>query len=428
MMSLTLKTLNGAALSFKVRQMQTTAHLKGLVAAKEGINPELQRIVYAGKELEDSAPLFNNGVKDGSQLHVVLKVANVQVLVKTLKDRVFYVQADQATTVADLKNKVFAQDPSWEVLRQRIIFQGRELSDTSLLLSQCGLDGEAPSVYVVMRLPAPGTSRKKKEDTGSKSTGKSPGAGKGKGKGAGAAVLVKQEPMDDSSSVASDSSSRRKEFDDDAMASPAELDGMLGMGDMAVPMELEAAWEQFQDEEGAGMDGQWDHTVQLPALAPPAPAPANNSPVDALEIPSSPPAADPAEAANSSFADMVANASTEGETSPTTPADKSNLPWPSTQGRAYDLSKVDDKLRKRLLKNRLSAERSRQRKQAHVETLEFELSCCRSENEHLKKRVAALEQQLATALNLSSSQAAEAALAATSAPSATPALRPQVAV
>jgi hypothetical protein len=64
------------------------------------------------------------------------------------------------------------------------------------------------------------------------------------------------------------------------------------------------------------------------------------------------------------------------------------------QGRAYDLTKVDDKLRKRLLKNRLSAERSRQRKQAHVETLEFELSCCRSENEALKKRVACLEAQL----------------------------------
>lgn len=61
---------------------------------------------------------------------------------------------------------------------------------------------------------------------------------------------------------------------------------------------------------------------------------------------------------------------------------------PSTQGRAYDLNKVDEKLRKRLLKNRLSAERSRQRKQAHVEHLEFELSCCRSENEHLKKREA----------------------------------------
>jgi len=69
---------------------------------------------------------------------------------------------------------------------------------------------------------------------------------------------------------------------------------------------------------------------------------------------------------------------------------------PSTQGRAYDLSKVDEKLRKRLLKNRLSAERSRQRKQAHVEALEFELSCCRSENEHLKKRVATLEAQVAS--------------------------------
>ena len=39
--------------------------------------------------------------------------------------------------------------------------------------------------------------------------------------------------------------------------------------------------------------------------------------------------------------------------------------------------------------------RMRQRKQAHVEALEFELSCCRSENEHLRQRVAALEERLA---------------------------------
>ena len=120
--------------------------------------------------------------------------------------------------------------------------------------------------------------------------------------------------------------------------------------------------------------------------------------------------------ASSSFADMMTTAGRvvvhrSAEKCPVKDVDA----LPSTQGRAYDLSKarsfcyfvrfsdfltkltqVDDKLRKRLVKNRLSAERSRQRKQAHVETLEFELSCCRSENEHLRQRVASLEAQLAS--------------------------------
>jgi len=415
--SLTLKTLNGACLSFKVRLSSSTAHLKQLVASKEGIAPELQRIVFAGKELEDSSSLSSNGVKDGSQLHVVLKVQNVQVLVKTLKDRVFYVNADQATTVLDLKSLVFAQDPSWEVERQRIILKGAELPEQSLLLSQCGLDVEAPIVHVVMRLPAPGTSRKKKdsEKTGAKSTG----GAKVKGKHG---IVVKSEPMDDSSSVASDSSSSRKPHltDDDALAPHSELEGICGgiIEDIPVPMELEAAWEQFQDQESESMD---DQTVQLPALSPMAASNAVSSAVEALDIPAatspgSLPSPDSAAGAQVlDFTDIVM---------PNPDGSKSNLPWPSTQGRAYDLSKVDDKLRKRLLKNRLSAERSRQRKQAHVETLEFELSCCRSENEHLKKRVAALEQQLATALSLSTSQAAAAAASTATAP----ALRPQVAV
>ena len=58
------------------------------------------------------------------------------------------------------------------------------------------------------------------------------------------------------------------------------------------------------------------------------------------------------------------------------------------QGRSYDLGEVDEKLRKRLLKNRLSAERSRQRKNAEMNSL-------RLENEHLRKRVATLEAQVA---------------------------------
>jgi len=228
--------------------------------------------------------------------------------------------------------------------------------------------------------------------------------------------------MDDSSSVASDSSSSRKPHltDDDALAPHSELEGICGgiIEDIPVPMELEAAWEQFQDQESESMD---DQTVQLPALSPMAASNAVSSAVEALDIPAatspgSLPSPDSAAGAQVlDFTDIVM---------PNPDGSKSNLPWPSTQGRAYDLSKVDDKLRKRLLKNRLSAERSRQRKQAHVETLEFELSCCRSENEHLKKRVAALEQQLATALSLSTSQAAAAAASTATAP----ALRPQVAV
>jgi len=356
--SVLLKTINGATLEYSLPLKSTVSYLKSMVEERESIASKLQRIIFSGKELEDDTTLDFNSVRDRSQLFVVMRVSNVQVMVKTLKDRVFMVAAGSTTTVHDLKKNVNIQDPSWEVTRQRIIFQGKELADTALV-TQCGLDEGTPTVHVVMRLPAPGTARRgKKEDVANAKADK----GKKKGLDGATPVMVKDEPVETSDAL--------NEFDD-----------FLGSY-TSLPMELDSSWAAMDESSPAEMppSPRWDDCLKLPSL--------DTSSVLAAEAfsPPSPAAAESSTLVSTSFADMVANVkSEEGE----------ELPMPSTQGRAYDLAKVDDKLRKRLLKNRLSAERSRQRKQAHVETLEFELSCCRSENEHLKKRVASLEAQLA---------------------------------
>jgi hypothetical protein len=196
---------------------------------------------------------------------------------------------------------------------------------------------------------------------------------------------------------------------------------------------LAQAWQQYEQE--SAVTPVWDveaglgpHTPK-PVVSLPAPATAQDSKlIDTMEINSflapcpggpglacSPKAAEnvlvaqavlvsDGPAPSASDASVAGASSVSGSVSPKALksvdidedcGDESSA-MPSTQGRAYDLNKVDEKLRKRLLKNRLSAERSRQRKQAHVEALEFELSCCRSENEHLKKRVATLEAQVAS--------------------------------
>lgn len=71
----------------------------------------------------------------------------------------FNILIDGSTDVAELKRRVEEQDSQWEVQRQRLIFQGRELRDQDLL-SQCGLDETNPSVHLVMRLPQPGTTKR----------------------------------------------------------------------------------------------------------------------------------------------------------------------------------------------------------------------------------------------------------------------------
>jgi large subunit ribosomal protein L40e len=65
------------------------------------------------------------------------------------------------------------------------------------------------------------------------------------------------------------------------------------------------------------------------------------------------------------------------------------------KGLAYDLDQVDERTRKRLLKNRMSAERSRLRKQEQMQVLEQKLSKTESENKSLRDENSELKRRLA---------------------------------
>ena len=70
---------------------------------------------------------------------------------------------------------------------------GKELEDKSRL-SECGLDDETPTVHLVMRLPAPGTARRKRDPA---SASKEPGVAGASSAGARSAqgAKVKTEPV-----------------------------------------------------------------------------------------------------------------------------------------------------------------------------------------------------------------------------------------
>ncbi|EKX46311.1 hypothetical protein GUITHDRAFT_40724, partial [Guillardia theta CCMP2712] len=149
--SLQLKLVNGATVAVSVPSSSTVSALKKIVAEKESIPVEKQRIIYAGKELDDASTLAESEVESGAQMFVVVRTAKgLQIHVKTLKDRFFIINADQTTTVLDVKHRVAEQDSQWEVTRQRMIFQGKELLDSKLIVN-CGLHDETPTVHLVMR-------------------------------------------------------------------------------------------------------------------------------------------------------------------------------------------------------------------------------------------------------------------------------------
>jgi hypothetical protein len=65
------------------------------------------------------------------------------------------------------------------------------------------------------------------------------------------------------------------------------------------------------------------------------------------------------------------------------------------KGLAYDLDSVDEKVKRRLIKNRLSAERSRQRKNARMSDMEDQLTHANTQLDHVRAENAELKQRLA---------------------------------